>query len=151
MLTEQASVHLPRTNGGNDQTLPDKNALSVDLPTAWRLFSEGRAKLIDVRTTEERTFVGYVEGSIHVPLAEGTKFVSNPRFIGALGGKVTKDDVLLFLCRSGPRAEKAVAMARKAGFDSSFIVLEGFEGDLDERKQRSVGGWKNHGLPWIQE
>jgi sulfur dioxygenase len=30
-------------------------------------------------------------------------------------------------------------------------VLEGFEGDLDERGQRGHrGGWRRHGLPWQQ-
>ena len=33
---------------------------------AWELFSSGQALLVDVRTAEERKFVGHVPGSAHV-------------------------------------------------------------------------------------
>jgi hypothetical protein len=38
-----------------------------------------------------------------------------------------------------------------AGFSRVYHVDEGFEGELNERHQRSsVGGWRFHGLPWEQ-
>jgi hypothetical protein len=38
-----------------------------------------------------------------------------------------------------------------AGFAHAYNVLEGFEGDLDIRRQRGcVGGWRAAGLPWEQ-
>jgi hypothetical protein len=31
-------------------------------------------------------------------------------------------------------------------------VLEGFEGQIDQRRQRGhVDGWRYHGLPWVQD
>ena len=44
----------------------------------------------------------------------------------------------------------AVAMT-DAGYENSYNILEGFEGDKDEKSQRgTVGGWKLSGLPWQQ-
>ena len=47
---------------------------------AWALVQRGEAVLVDVRTNEERVFVGYVPGSVHVPWATGTALTRNPRF-----------------------------------------------------------------------
>ena len=47
---------------------------------AWQLVQQGEAVLVDVRTNEERKFVGYVPESIHVAWATGTSFNRNPRF-----------------------------------------------------------------------
>jgi len=119
---------------------------------AWELVSAGLARLVDVRTPEERKFVGYVADSVHVAWMTGTAFVRNPRFIRELEGKLRKDEVLLFLCRSGQRSVAAAEASTKAGFRHAFNIVEGFEGDLDERRQRGVtGGWRHHGLPWIQD
>jgi ribosomal silencing factor RsfS len=38
---------------------------------AWALVSAGNAVLVDVRTAEERKFVGYVPDSVHVAWATG--------------------------------------------------------------------------------
>jgi len=58
---------------------------------------------------------------------------------------------LLFLCRSGARSHAAAEAAHDAGHEGAYNVLEGFEGDLDEHKQRGArGGWRKAGLPWIQ-
>ena len=38
---------------------------------AWTLFSSGAVALIDVRSAEERKFVGHVPGSLHVAWASG--------------------------------------------------------------------------------
>jgi len=51
----------------------------------------------------------------------------------------------------GGKASPAEA-ATKAGYAQAFNVLEGFEGELDERGQRGrVGGWRLHALPWAQD
>ena len=47
---------------------------------AWQLVQQGEAVLVDVRTNEERKFVGYVPESVHVAWATGTSFNRNPRF-----------------------------------------------------------------------
>ena len=122
---------------------------------AWDLVSQGQALLVDVRTSEERAFVGQVPGSLHVAWATGTALTRNPRFVRELEAKLAKDGgkaaVVLLLCRSGKRSALAVEVAIAAGFQHVFNVLEGFEGELDERQQRGhADGWRFHGLPWTQ-
>lgn len=119
---------------------------------AWELFKAGHATLVDVRTNEERKFVGHVPGSLHVAWMTGTALTRNPRFVKELEAKVKKDAVVLFLCRSGKRSAAAAEAATKAGFANAFNILEGFEGDLDADTRRgSLGGWRYHALPWIQD
>lgn len=45
---------------------------SLSPTDAWQLVQQGEAVLVDVRTNEERKFVGYVPESIHVAWATGT-------------------------------------------------------------------------------
>lgn len=119
---------------------------------AWALVQSGQAALVDVRTAEERKFVGQVPGSLHVPWATGTALTRNPRFARELEAKVKKTDPVLLLCRSGKRSVLAAEVATKAGFQQVYNVLEGFEGDLDERQQRGHhNGWRHGGLPWTQD
>jgi rhodanese-related sulfurtransferase len=127
------------------------SADGVPPQTAWNLFSSGQAVLVDVRTGEERAFVGYVPDSVHVAWATGTSLTRNPRFVRELESKVGKDKTILLLCRSGKRSALAAEAAVKAGFTRVFNVLEGFEGELNERQQRgSADGWRFRGLPWVQ-
>ena len=119
---------------------------------AYALFSAGEAQLVDVRTAEERKFVGHVPGSLHVAWASGTSLTRNPRFVRELEAKVGKDATILLLCRSGKRSDLAAEAAAKAGFSRVFNVLEGFEGEIDTQQQRGRSdGWRLRGLPWIQD
>ncbi|CAH2780626.1 MAG: Rhodanese-related sulfurtransferase [uncultured Paraburkholderia sp.] len=119
---------------------------------AWALVSEGKALLVDVRSAEERKFVGYVPGSVHVPWATGTSLTRNPRFVRELEAKAGKTAAVLLLCRSGNRSALAADAAAKAGFTQIFNVLEGFEGELDDAQHRGgQNGWRFHGLPWVQD
>ena len=137
-------------------------ALATGLPyaggvspaVAWRLVQAGAAQLVDVRTTEERKFVGHVPGSAHVAWATGTALTRNPRFVRELEAKVVggKQAVVLLLCRSGKRSALAAEAAAKAGFTRVFNVLEGFEGEINEHRQRGASdGWRFHHLPWVQD
>ena len=119
---------------------------------AWYLFSTGAAVIVDVRTGEERKFVGHVPDTLHVAWATGTSMTRNPRFVRELEAKVRKDQVVLLLCRSGKRSALAAEAAARAGFAHAFNVLEGFEGEINEQQQRGEqGGWRSHRLPWIQD
>ncbi|MFA9439374.1 rhodanese-like domain-containing protein [Uliginosibacterium sp. sgz301328] len=119
---------------------------------AWALHRDGVGQIVDVRTGEERKFVGHVPGVAHVAWATGTSMTRNPRFVREVEAKFAKDDVLLLLCRSGKRSAAAGEALAKAGFTQVFNVLEGFEGDHNDRQQRGeLGGWRRHGLPWIQD
>ena len=107
---------------------------------------------MDVRTNEERTFVGHVPGTLHVAWATGTSLTRNPRFVRELEAKTGKNATLVLLCRSGNRSALAAEAAAKAGFANVFNVAEGFEGELDEAGHRGVrNGWRFHGLPWVQD
>ena len=125
-------------------------------PVAWELVQKGQAVLVDVRSGEERKFVGHVPGSQHVAWATGTALTRNPRFVRELEAKLAKDGgkeaVVLLLCRSGKRSALAAEAAAKAGFTNVFNVLEGFEGEIDEHQHRGVAdGWRFHRLPWVQD
>jgi len=37
------------------------------------------------------------------------------------------------------------------GYKHCYNIAEGFEGDKDDAGHRgTIGGWKVHGLPWVQ-
>lgn len=119
---------------------------------AWLLFQTQQAVIVDVRTLEERKFIGFIENTIHIPWATGTSLNRNPRFAKELENKVGKDKVVLLLCRSGKRSAAAANVAFNAGFESVYNIDQGFEGDLDEYNHRGTfNGWRFHHLPWIQE
>lgn len=147
----ESSIVLQRARAqAADQKLGYAGNVTPD--QAFQLASAGVARLIDVRTPEERKFVGYVPDSIAVPWATGTAFTRNPRFIRELEGKARKEDVLLFFCRSGARSILAAEAATRAQFQHVFNVLEGFEGEIDQKRRRgSHDGWRFRGLPWIQD
>lgn len=123
---------------------------------AWALVQARQAVLVDVRTAEERKFVGQVQDTLHVPWATGTALTRNPRFARELEARLAaqggKQAVVLLLCRSGKRSVLAAQAATQAGFAHVFNVLEGFEGEIDALQQRGKNdGWRSHGLPWIQD
>jgi len=129
---------------------------SVPPRDAWALVQAGQAVLVDVRSAEERHFVGHVPGSLHVAWATGTSLNRNPRFVKELeakvGAKSGNELPVLLLCRSGKRSALAAEAATKAGFSAVFNVQEGFEGDSDDQHQRGhFNGWRFHGLPWQQD
>lgn len=135
-------------------------ALATGLPyaggispqVAWQLFSQDLAVLVDVRSGEERKFVGHVPGSLHVPWATGTSLTRNPRFVRELEARTGKGTPVLLLCRSGKRSMLAAEAATKAGLPLVFNVLEGFEGEINANGHRGLDdGWRHAGLPWVQD
>jgi rhodanese-related sulfurtransferase len=126
---------------------------SISPPEAWKLTQDHAATLVDVRTNEERHFVGYIPKSLHVAWATGTQMNKNPRFVKELEAKIKdKAEIILLLCRSGKRSAAAAQALTKAGFTNVFNVQEGFEGELNASLQRGLqGGWRWHNLPWVQE
>lgn len=123
---------------------------------AWALVQGEHAVLVDVRSAEERKFVGHVPDSVHVPWATGTALIRNPRFVRELEAKLApqggKEAVALLLCRSGKRSVLAAQAAAAAGFSHIFNVLEGFEGEIDADEHRGGSdGWRYHRLPWVQD
>lgn len=125
---------------------------TVSPQDAWLLFQNQQAVIVDVRTIEERKFVGHIANTIHIPWATGISLNRNPRFAQDLETKVGKDKLILLLCRSGKRSAAAANVAFNARFESVYNIDQGFEGDLDENQHRGrFNGWRFHKLPWVQD
>lgn len=117
------------------------------------LQSAPHVRLIDVRTNAERDWVGKVtlpeekHGAVQWNLYPGAS--PNPEFGAQLAQQAGKDDILLFLCRSGVRSRHAARLATEQGYKNAFDILEGFEGDKDaDGHRKTIGGWCKAGLPW---
>ena len=108
-------------------------------------------KLVDVRTKPELQYVGKIPGSLAIEWQTYPGGKPNPEFIGELAAAVSKDQPVMFLCRSGARSHGAAEAAMRAGWKEAYNVLEGFEGDKDTAGHRNtVNGWRKAGLPWTQ-
>jgi rhodanese-related sulfurtransferase len=117
---------------------------------AWDWVQAGEAELVDVRTDAERAWVGFVPGAHALAWKQWPGMAMNPGFdagVQALGAGGKK---LVLLCRSGVRSIAAAQRATELGLQA-YNILEGFEGDPDERAHRGhKGGWRMRGLPWQQ-
>ena len=147
---EILAAALDRARGAN---LPYAGAVTPEEAYAL-LQADPAARLIDVRTVAERDWVGKValpeakQGAVQWALYPGG--APNPQFLEELEQQAGKDDVLLFLCRSGVRSRHAAKLATENGYRNAYDILEGFEGDKDaEGHRKTVGGWCKAGLPWI--
>ncbi len=109
------------------------------------------AKLVDVRTRAEWDYVGRVPGAVQIEWQHYPGGQINSDFLTDLQAQVDRQAPVMFICRSGARSHAAAAAAAAAGYTQAFNVLEGFEGDQDQKQHRNrVGGWRVAGLPWIQ-
>lgn len=153
---EAAQIKLPEVLLNANREAREKDlafAGTVTPEEAWELFKNGDAYLVDVRTAEERKFVGHVSNTLHIAWQTGPALIKNPRFLRELESKVAgKNAPVLLLCRSGKRSAAAATAATAAGFTQVYNVREGFEGDLDDNQQRGrISGWRQRGLPWVQD
>ncbi|MCK9284866.1 MAG: rhodanese-like domain-containing protein [Rhodocyclaceae bacterium] len=109
------------------------------------------AKLVDVRSRAEWDWVGRIPGALEIEWQSYPGGVPNIHFVAELRHAVTTEMLLLFICRSGARSSAAAKAAAEAGFPDCYNVLEGFEGDKDEKGRRgTLNGWRHAGLPWTQ-
>jgi rhodanese-related sulfurtransferase len=139
--------------GQRDPSLPYAGAVTPQ--EAFELLqADPNVKLIDVRTNAERDWVGRVvlpetqHGAVQWSTYPGG--VPNPQFVEQLNAVASKDQVLLFLCRSGVRSRHSAKLATENGYAKCYDILEGFEGDKDAAGHRkTVGGWCKAGLPWV--
>jgi rhodanese-related sulfurtransferase len=121
------------------------------LPAEAAELMKAGVKLVDVRTKPELQYVGKVPGSLAVEWQTWPGGKPNPEYIGELAAAVSKDQPVMFLCRSGVRSHGAAEAAMRAGWKETYNVLEGFEGDKDATGHRNtVNGWRKAGLPWTQ-
>jgi rhodanese-related sulfurtransferase len=109
------------------------------------------AVLVDCRSEMEFLFVGHPSGAHHVAWNDGPDWAVNPHFVGQVKKIASMNRPVVLICRSGQRSVDAGVALEQAGFGDVINVLEGFEGPLDERHQRSMlSGWRKEGLPWEQ-
>jgi len=121
---------------------------------------------IDVRTQYEVEYVGYtkmIDKNIPIVFKTDKKWdkkkgrfsrISNKHFVKdvvkALKAKgLTKEDHIIFMCRSGSRSVYTSKLMAKAGYMNVSTIVDGFEGGKDKKtKHRTKNGWKNAGNPW---
>ncbi len=122
------------------------------------------AVLVDVRTHAEWSFVGLPDLSelgkelILNQWAILPGMQQNPSFMDELDKQLdgAAPSKIYFLCRSGVRSLSAAhlvseAFAARGQSVDCVNIIGGFEGDLDQDRQRgNMNGWKNDRLPWRQ-
>jgi rhodanese-related sulfurtransferase len=135
-------------------TVPD-----VTPTQAWdQLLKNPEARLVDVRTQPEWTYVGVPDMTPtgrQIILLSWQIYPSNARNeafdqqIAAQG--IGKDTPVYLLCRSGVRSRAAGEFLAAQGYSNVYNVQDGFEGPADENRHRGrKAGWKACGLPWLQ-
>ncbi|MDP3677880.1 MAG: rhodanese-like domain-containing protein, partial [Methylotenera sp.] len=136
-----------------EKNLPYAGALTPQ--EAFEILQENpKAVLVDVRTQAELDLVGRVPAALNVEWAFYPGMVANADFAEQLVAElnkrhVDKDSALIFLCRTGGRSSNAATVAASLGFTQAYNTLEGFEGEANSHKQRTlINGWRHAGLPW---
>lgn len=117
---------------------------------AYALISQDQnAVLVDVRSRAELELVGRVPVATHLEWAFYPGMIANPDFADQLQAQVDPARTVVFMCRTGGRSHNAALLAQKLGYANAYNMLEGFEGEANEAKQRTlINGWKHAGLPW---
>lgn len=116
---------------------------------AFVLLQQGSALLVDVRSQAELDLVGRVPEAVHIEWAFYPGMVANVEFGPQLQAQITPDQTVIFMCRTGGRSHNAAVLAQKLGYSHVFNMAEGFEGEANAQKQRTlINGWKQAGLPW---
>ncbi|WP_047515699.1 rhodanese-like domain-containing protein [Methylophilus sp. Q8] len=117
---------------------------------AYALISQNsEAVLVDVRSRAELELVGRVPVATHVEWAFYPGMVANAEFAAQLQAQVDKSRTVIFMCRTGGRSHNAALLAQQLGYSNAYNMIEGFEGEANALKQRTlINGWKHAGLPW---
>ena len=137
----------------------------VNPDEAWRILVDDEfARLIDVRTRAEWSFVGVPDvrelgkTPLFIEWSSYPDMSVNPAFAAEVETAIGSENpaTLLFICRSGARSLKAALtvtdhFARQGKEVTCLNVAEGFEGDVNASGHRgSHNGWKARGLTWRQ-
>lgn len=138
---------------GRENQLPYAGALTPQEAYAL-LQNDPQVKLVDVRTNAERDWIGRPDiapeqhAAVQWSLYPGG--TPNPDFLSQLADAVTKENIVLFLCRGAVRSRHAAKLATENGYANCFDILEGFEGEKDvDGHRKNVNGWCKAGLPWL--
>lgn len=107
------------------------------------------AILVDVRSRAELELVGRVPQTTHIEWAFYPGMVANQDFAAQLQSAVDKELTVIFMCRTGGRSHNAAVLAQQLGYQHAYNMVEGFEGEANSLKQRTlINGWRHAGLPW---
>ena len=105
--------------------------------------------LVDVRTQAELELVGRVPDAVHIEWAFYPGMVVNADFSKQLQTQINPSKTIIFMCRTGGRSHNAAVVAQQLGYNNVYNMLEGFEGESNAMKQRTlINGWKHANLPW---
>ena len=135
-----------------------KRATNKNLPYAGELSPQEsfallrqdiNAVLVDVRSQAELDLVGRIPDATHIEWAFYPGMVANTDFAAHLQSQVSPDKTIIFVCRTGGRSHNAALLAQQLGYSQVYNMLEGFEGEANAAKQRTlINGWKHANLPW---
>ena len=115
---------------------------------AFEVLQQQDYVLVDVRSKAELDLVGRISNAIHIEWAFYPGMVANTEFAKQLQTQVDQATPIIFMCRTGGRSHNAAVVANGLGY-KAYNMLEGFEGDANTEKQRTlINGWKHAGLPW---
>jgi len=148
MMSNQDAILKAAQKRGTENNFPYAGALTPH--EAFEILQANpEALLVDVRTQAELELVGRVPNALNIEWATYPGMVKNQDFANQLAAKVDKKLMVIFMCRTGGRSHNAAVVAEQLGFDHAYNMLEGFEGEANELKQRTmINGWKHAGLPW---
>ena len=134
--------------------------ISISPKLALQMLKEQpNSLLIDVRSSMEFLFVGHPKGAVHIAWIDEPDWDINPHFateirklvLGGVCGEDGETPAIILICRSGKRSLEAGQLLLNSGLNNIYNIDEGFEGELNDKHQRStLGGWRYHDLPWEQ-
>ena len=135
-----------------------QRAASKNLPYAGELSpqeafallqQDSNAILIDVRSQAELDLVGRVPNAAHIEWAFYPGMIANADFAAQLQSQINPNQTVIFMCRTGGRSHNAALVAQQLGYSQAYNMSEGFEGEANTAKQRTlINGWKHANLPW---
>ncbi|OGR04965.1 MAG: hypothetical protein A2511_15865 [Deltaproteobacteria bacterium RIFOXYD12_FULL_50_9] len=122
--------------------------------------------LVDIRTQYEYQDLGHPNVAYNIPYKfytnkadeKGYKSVVNGNFCQELKARFNPaNDTLILFCRSGHRSIDGTTAAVDCGFQKSFNMMGGFEGDKVKDKnspdfgKRVQNGWRAEKLDWTYD
>lgn len=129
-----------------------KRSLFIDVRDPMEIKLTGRPKMLDANIP-----LGFANAVIWNNNSQQKSMIRNPTFLEEVTQKIkekglTRNDPIIFLCRSGVRSAKAVNSMVSIGYTKVYSIIDGFEGDKaiygPNTGKRTVNGWKNSNLPW---
>lgn len=133
-------------------------ALSI---SASRTQNGTKVLMLDIRSHPEAQYVGVSVGADALiswsnpditqwdEKRNVLKMQPNPNFVAMVDAELekaglTKNDLVILMCRSGDRSSKAADALVKAGYQKVASVVDGLEGDINKNTGlRDINGWRN--------